>query len=123
MFLGAIDTLMKGTGLTNILESVYGENTVLHMMTGKAVQRAFRGHLLTDKCLNHLIVSETSKADPEFASLVEKSEEIFSSLVEGKSILEDVIVSGTLTTVRQKINKVKMELQFRSKTSHLWLQY
>ena len=121
--LGAIGTLMKGTWLTNILESVYGENTVLHMMTGKAVQRAFRGHLLTDKCLNHLIVSETSKADPEFASLVEKSEEIFSSLVEGKGILEDVVVSGTLTTVHQKINKVKMELQSRSKTSHLWLQY
>ena len=39
--LGAIGTLMKGTGLTNILESVYEENTVVYMKTGKAVQRAF----------------------------------------------------------------------------------
>ena len=50
--LGAIGTLMEGTGLKNILETVYGENAVVHMMTGKAVQRALWGHLLVDKCLN-----------------------------------------------------------------------
>ena len=121
--LGAIGTLMKGTGLTNILESVYGENTVVHMMTGKAVQRAFRGHLLTDKCLNHLIVSETLEANPEFASLVEESEEIYSSLIAGETTLEDVALSDTLATVQQEVNKVKMELQSSSKTSQLWLQY
>ena len=33
--LGAIGTLMEGTGLKNILETVYGENAVVHMMTGK----------------------------------------------------------------------------------------
>ena len=46
--LGAIGTLMQGTGLQNILELVYGENAVVHMMTGKSVQRAFRGHLLVE---------------------------------------------------------------------------
>jgi len=30
-------TLMEGKGLKNILETVYGENAVVHMMTGKAV--------------------------------------------------------------------------------------
>lgn len=55
--LGAIGTLMKGTGLRNIMEVVYGSNAVQHM-TGKSVQRAFRGHLLVDRCLNHLVVSE-----------------------------------------------------------------
>ena len=75
--LGAIGTLMKGTGLTNILKSVYGANTV----TGKAVERAFRGHLLIDKCLNHLIVSATFNANPEFASLIAESERIYSSVI------------------------------------------
>ena len=31
--LGAIGTLMQGTGLANILEEIYGENTVKHIMT------------------------------------------------------------------------------------------
>ncbi len=45
---GAIGTfnLTNGTGLTDINEVVYGQNVVHHMMTGKSVQNAFRGHLL-----------------------------------------------------------------------------
>ena len=111
--LGAIGTLMKGTGLTNILESVYGENTVVHMMTRKAMQRAFRWHLLLDKCLNHLIVSEILKENPEFATLVEESEVIYSSLIAGEATLDDVGLSDTLTTVQQEVNKVKLQLQSR----------
>ena len=38
--LGAIGTLMDGSGLRQILETIYGENAVVHMMTGKSVQRA-----------------------------------------------------------------------------------
>ena len=34
-FLGAIGKLMHGSGLKNILEVVYGENAVIHMLTGK----------------------------------------------------------------------------------------
>ena len=94
--LGAIGTLMKGTGLINILESVYGANKVLHMMTGKVVKRAFRGHLLIDKCLNHLIVSATLNANPEFAS-----EKFYSSVIAGETTLEDNDLSNTLITVRQ----------------------
>ena len=56
--LGAIGTLMDGTGLKDILGVVYGENSVIHMMTGKSVQRAFRGHLLVDRCLNRMLVSD-----------------------------------------------------------------
>ena len=36
--LGAIGTLMDVTGLKEIMETVYGENAVIHMMSGKAVQ-------------------------------------------------------------------------------------
>ena len=50
--LGAIGSLMDGTGLKNILEVAYGENAIVQMLTGKSVQRAFRGHLMVDKCLN-----------------------------------------------------------------------
>ncbi|KAH3866988.1 hypothetical protein DPMN_030112 [Dreissena polymorpha] len=56
--LGAIGSLMEGTGLKNILENVYWENAIVHIMTGKAVQRALRGNLLVDKCLYSQLISE-----------------------------------------------------------------
>ena len=37
--LGAIGTLMEGTGLKEILRTVYGDNSVAHMLTGKSVQK------------------------------------------------------------------------------------
>ena len=44
--LGAIATLMDGSGLKDVLETIYAENAVVHMMSGKAVQHSFRGYLL-----------------------------------------------------------------------------
>ena len=39
-FMASIGTMMKGSGLEESLEIVYGENAVQHMMSGKAVSRA-----------------------------------------------------------------------------------
>ena len=63
--LGAIGTLMEASGL-KIMETVYGENAVVHMMSGKAVQRAFRGHLLVDQCLTRQIVAKIVEDNPGF---------------------------------------------------------
>ena len=49
--LGAIGHLMDGSGLKEILRTVYGENTVYHVLNGKEVQRAFSGHLMVDQCI------------------------------------------------------------------------
>ena len=50
-FLGSIGSMMKGSGLEEALEQVYGPNAVAHMMTGKAVSRALRGHFLVESAL------------------------------------------------------------------------
>ena len=47
--LGAIGSLMDGSGLKEIMETVYGENAITHILSGKAVQRAFRSHLLMNQ--------------------------------------------------------------------------
>ena len=36
-FLGSIGTLMAGSGLSNVLETVYGKNAVEDMMTGNMI--------------------------------------------------------------------------------------
>ena len=55
-FLGSIGTLMKGTGLEDLLSEVYAENSVVHMMSGKAIARAIRAHFLVESSLMLLLL-------------------------------------------------------------------
>ena len=50
-FLGSIGSMIKGSGLEEVLETVYGHNAVTHMKSGKAVSRALRGHFLIEATL------------------------------------------------------------------------
>ena len=56
-FLGAIGTIMDGSGLKEMLAQVYAEGSVDQMLSGKAVARAVRGHLLVDSALNIIATS------------------------------------------------------------------
>ena len=55
-FLGCIGHLMSGSGLQEVVETVYAPNAVTHMMSGKAIQRAIRGHMLVDNALTVLLL-------------------------------------------------------------------
>ena len=57
-FIGSIGHLMSGSGLHELLETIYANNAVTHMLTVKAVQRAFRGLLKVDSSLSAMIVSD-----------------------------------------------------------------
>ena len=50
-YVGSLGFVMKGSGLQEALETIYGSNTVEHMFTGKATARALRGHFLTESAL------------------------------------------------------------------------
>jgi len=56
-FLGCIGHTMAGSGLKDVLELVYASNAVEHMLSGKAVERAVRGHFLIDTTLNAMLVA------------------------------------------------------------------
>ena len=55
--LGCIGHLMQGSGLTELLETVYASNAVVHMLNVKAVARALRGHFLVENALYALLTS------------------------------------------------------------------
>ena len=57
-FLGSIGHLMAGSGLRVLLELIYASNAVDHIMTGKAISRAVRAHLIVDAALNALLYSQ-----------------------------------------------------------------
>ena len=64
--LGTIGHLMNGSGIRNLLEVIYGENAVTHILTGKAVDRAVRSYMLLDNCLNYIIIDKILMTNPTF---------------------------------------------------------
>ena len=50
-FLGRFGSKMKGSGLEKALENAYGLKAITHMISGKAVSRALRGHFLIEAAL------------------------------------------------------------------------
>ena len=57
-FLGLIGYLMHDSGLKETLETIYAPNAVTHILSGKAVSRAVRGHFIVDSALNALVLSK-----------------------------------------------------------------
>ena len=49
---------MEGSGLEEALQRVYGKNAVEHIMTGKAIARSLRGHILVDAALHMLLLKD-----------------------------------------------------------------
>ena len=62
-FVGAIGHLMNGSGLSDILELVCAKDSILHMLSGKAISRALRTLFLVDAALHATLFKElfTSK--------------------------------------------------------------
>ena len=55
-FLGSIGHLMAASGLDDVLQTVYA--SVEHILSGKAISRAVRAHLLVDKVLNGMLLEK-----------------------------------------------------------------
>ena len=53
--------LMKGSGLEDLFAEVYAENSVTHMMSGKAIARATRAHILAESALMTILVERVIK--------------------------------------------------------------
>ena len=55
-FLGAVGTLMEGSGLQEALEQITAKNLVPRVLSGKAQEMAFRADMLAPTALNHIIL-------------------------------------------------------------------
>ena len=86
------------------------------------MQRAFRGHLLVEKYLNGLLVSEVMDRDPEFTAVVNACEQTYNSLLAGDHSVESILSEQT-NIVKTKLEELKSDLVKQSRTSKLWLSY
>ena len=52
---------MNRSGLKDVLELIYADSVVSHIISGKAVQRAIRGHFLVNTALDALLLAKEYK--------------------------------------------------------------
>jgi hypothetical protein len=64
-FVGAVGHLMSGSGLQEVLETEYAPNAVIHMLSGKAVSRAIKGHNLVASSLHAILLAKSYTIDIE----------------------------------------------------------
>lgn len=74
-YLGSLGSVMSGSGLSEALQTCFASNSVLHMMSGKAVSRAIRGHIMVESVLTTLLLqtilvqNSTNSTDDELNKL------------------------------------------------------
>ena len=128
-FVGCKGHLMANTGLREALESIYAKNSVDHMMSGKAISRALRGHFIVDAVLTGLLLTqkkdfestEPSQRTEHLASITEDMKVLYKEMMEGGDI-ELLCKSEVVGRYENAIALQKESLQ-GSRTAKLWLQY
>ena len=136
---------MAGSGLQETLELIYAPNAVVHMMSGKAIARAIRGHFLVDAALNALLVNDTlnfplsvesrddsdgdmSQVTPEEQGMVESLNELkqvgsmLQKVMEGDIETQEVCCSKNINAINEKLEARKRSLE-SCRTAALLFEY
>ena len=119
--LGAIGTIMGNIGLRNILETIYNDNSIVHILGGKAVSCAIRAHFIVDQCLSILIAEKTEcfKDDQSVPLL----QEMYYDLKQGKVNIENNAKNEDLLNLKSHFVTVQEELSSNLRTTAFWILY
>ena len=80
------------------------------MMSGKAVQQAFHGHLLVDQYLTRQIVAKIMEDEPGFQHQVEEVERLYMLMETGECDLDSSLESDCLDRIHNSLTEKKDEL-------------
>ncbi|CAC5403501.1 unnamed protein product [Mytilus coruscus] len=135
-FLGCIGHIMRSSGLQEILELIYAQNAVTHMLSGKAVARAIRGHMLVDTAIHSLLVSKIFNFDFQESeeneegnindnfddNILSEAADVYTELLEGTLPIPSACDSAVLKSIDETMHRPLQEMK-KNRTSKLWLQY
>ena len=118
-FICSIGYVMSGSGLEEVLTEVYAENSVLHMVSGKAYARAVRGYILVDSTLNNMRIEEAMPAlEPEHVANLKMA---FQGFPKGGSAEKDC--NEALAELTKQLDNKKEQLKNSNRTARLWIQF
>ena len=125
-FLGSIGHIMHEPGLKEVLELIYSENAVTHMLTGKAYARAVRGHVLLDAALNAVVMARSYDVNllpPVRAVDIEKALECLDDLLAEEITQNELKANELLDVIHDKLQTEKAGIVSKNATGQLWVQY
>ena len=140
IFLGSIGHLMAGSGIKELFENIYAPKAVEQIMSGKAISRAVRVHLMLDAVLNGLLLSksmdvplpcpagveqddtESSDKTPCTNSDLKAAEPLYDELMAMAKDAEEVAYDEAIAMI-QAICNGHVETLARDPTASLWIQY
>jgi len=89
-YLGAVGSIMAGSGLAEALQTCYGPVTVSHMLSGKAVSRSVRGHMLADGALHTILLQDIVANDQSVSGKVtDDLRAMYRSMLDGSFVPHD----------------------------------
>ena len=131
--LGSVFHVMEGSGLEDALLTIYGENVVKHIVSGKAYARAVRASVLLESALMTILVSKVCGETADELSgtgeidyqLTEEETRKLKEMVNSIDITSStgIAESDSLLRLDECLNLLKTTLAERSRTSKLWIQY
>ena len=123
-FLGETGTVMKGSGLQEVMETIYAGNTVNYMMDGKAYAGAVRCHLIIDAVLHEILLKKFiyEESEMEKEDLCQLKDAYNMASENGFESLN----TDSVNSIDKLFSKVKEYIDKLSKTNRtakLWKQY
>lgn len=121
--LGAIGSIMSGSGLQEILEQIYADKAVSHILSGKAYSRAVRAHLMIDASLNTLLLEKLlQNSDETSQHHWQRVAEIYDKVMTQDSNFSQCS-HESLIYIYGLLKSEKLERELISRTSKLWIHY
>ena len=116
-FMGAMGTIMDGSGLMKIFSTIYATNSVEKIVTGHAYARAVRAHILTHAALAGKIL--------EYVDLNEKELRALDQVLNftDRSIILRGADDPDFHAVTERFSKMLTTIENRGPTAALWIQY
>jgi len=124
-FLGSLGILMKGSGLEDLFAEVYAENSIPHILSGKAIARSLKAHLSVQSALTTLLIQNVIDEGGDVSEF-EEIQSFHNSILESRhdnESFEKLTTSEGFHNTAQKIEKLRTKLFNQSRTAQLWLPY
>lgn len=119
------------------LETVYAEHTVPHMLSGKAIARAIRGHLIVVGVLRSIMIEDINKCsitieddNGQHSTFFQLNEnptlkqisKLLEESISGKTSIDELRNAEVIMKMFDTIQEYEEEC-LKSRTAKLWLQY
>ncbi|KAE8746250.1 hypothetical protein FOCC_FOCC007122, partial [Frankliniella occidentalis] len=118
-FMGAAGHIMNGSGLEELWQTVYAENSIPKMLGGHAYSRALRAHILTRLALITVVL----EAEDVPLRHMTHMQSVFNNVLQNKVTLEQVAEDRGVAEVSELIEQFLQNRADESRTGKLWVQY